>query len=178
VRDSTPTERNGVPRRSFFGVLIAASTSWVGAVLAIPLVRLALFPLRDESSQSGWSDLGPVENFTHSTTPISQAVNIERRDGWQVSTTDQTVYVIPGPAGQPRALSSVCPHLGCTVQWRAEKDLFICPCHGGTYAPDGARLAGPPNRGMDELPTRIENGRLAVRFQYFKQLAATKEILE
>lgn len=167
-----------VSRRSFFGALVTAGSVWVSAVLAIPLVRFALFPLRDSGNQVPWSDIGPLEGFKAATAPVAQPLNVERMDGWQLITERQTVYVVAASGGQPRVLSSVCPHLGCTVQWRPEKDRFICPCHGGTYAPDGSRLAGPPARGMDELPTRIQDGRLYVQFESFRQLLPTKEVVD
>jgi menaquinol-cytochrome c reductase iron-sulfur subunit len=173
-----------MPRRSFFGVLMAAGSAWLGAIHAIPIVRLALFPLRSQGGDADWSDLGPIENFQALSAPVTQPFTLTRRDGWQLVTAQQTVYVLPASPGTsasqapPRVLSSICAHLGCTVQWRAEQDKFVCPCHGGTYAADGARISGPPARGMDELPARIENGRLLVQFQTFRQLLATKEVAE
>jgi menaquinol-cytochrome c reductase iron-sulfur subunit len=176
MADPIPTTRDAMPRRSFFAALTAAGSAWIGAWMAIPLVRAALFPLRNTSGQQiPWSDMGPVENFTKLTTPLTQPVNVERGDGWEHITAEQTVYVVAGPGSQPRVLSSVCPHLGCTVQWRAQKDQFICPCHNGTYSPDGERVSGPPARGMDELPTRIQDGHLYVQCQSFRQLLPTKE---
>ena len=167
-----------VERRSFFAALVAAGSSCIAALLGIPLVRAALFPLRGLGSQTQWSDLGPQENFAALKEPATQLLNIQRQDGWQLITAQQIVYVVAAPGGAPRVLSSTCPHLGCTVQWRGEKDEFICPCHGGTYAPDGSRVSGPPARGMDELPTRIQDGRLYVQYQNFRQLLATKEVVD
>ena len=42
------------------------------------------------------------------------------------------------------ALSNVCPHLGCKVRWEAPRNRFFCPCHEGTFAPDGTATGGPP----------------------------------
>ena len=74
-------------------------------------------------------------------------------------------------------LSAVCPHLGCSVQWRASKSEFECPCHGASFRPDGARTGGPSPRGMDALETKVQDGRLMVRYQYFRQLVSTKEVI-
>ena len=138
-----------------------------------------MFPLRKQGGQAGWSDLGPVTAFLESKTPIVKPISIERKDGWNVTVSQQSVYVLAANAGAPpRVLSSVCPHLGCTVQWSPERDQFNCPCHGGEYATDGSRLAGPPNRGMDELPVRVQDGHLYVQFHSYRQLQATKEALD
>jgi len=44
------------------------------------------------------------------------------------------------------ALTAVCTHLGCTVQYEpAPADRIHCACHGGVYnAYTGANISGPP----------------------------------
>lgn len=61
------------------------------------------------------------------------------------------------------ALSTVCPHLGCLVQWLADEGQFHCPCHGSRFEPDGAVQNGPARE--DLIPVAIgldANGRLVV----------------
>lgn len=176
MESKTKTELQG--RRGFLGWVYAGLSAWIGAVVVGPVARLILFPLRERGGEADWSDLGPVENFQGGGAPVARPVNFERRDGWQQVVSQQSVYVVDASGPNPRVLSSVCPHLGCTVQWRSEQDTFQCPCHGGTYAKDGARLAGPANRGMDTLPARVQQGRLYVKFQYFRQLIADKQVVE
>jgi nitrite reductase/ring-hydroxylating ferredoxin subunit len=43
-----------------------------------------------------------------------------------------------------QAFSSVCPHLGCRVQWVPQEERFFCPCHRGVFNADGKAVAGPP----------------------------------
>ncbi len=43
------------------------------------------------------------------------------------------------------ALTAVCTHLGCTVQYEPQTDRIHCACHGGVYnAYTGANVSGPP----------------------------------
>jgi menaquinol-cytochrome c reductase iron-sulfur subunit len=63
------------------------------------------------------------------------------------------------------------------VAWRAESDEFLCPCHGGLFAADGQLLGGPPPRGMDQLESKVEEGKLKVHYQYFRQLVPDKEVI-
>jgi cytochrome b6-f complex iron-sulfur subunit len=43
------------------------------------------------------------------------------------------------------ALTAVCTHLGCTVQYEPQADRIHCACHGGVYnAYTGANVSGPP----------------------------------
>lgn len=63
------------------------------------------------------------------------------------------------------ALSSTCPHLGCQVHWESVQDRFFCPCHNGTFDPQGKATGGPPFDAGQSLPhygLRIENGLLFI----------------
>lgn len=50
-----------------------------------------------------------------------------------------------------KAFSKICTHLGCEVQWNAEKKEFYCPCHEGRFDANGKNIAGPPPRPLDEF---------------------------
>lgn len=162
-------------RRSFLVLALGAVGSLVSAALAIPLVRFVTFPLRVPVEESSWSDVGKVGEFQSLDKPVSRTIDIKRTDGWRTSVMQNGVYVVPAGNGSLKVLSSVCPHLGCAVRWIDKKDRFICPCHGGTFMNTGVRVSGPPRRSMDELESKVEDGVLKVRFQYFRQLVADKE---
>jgi menaquinol-cytochrome c reductase iron-sulfur subunit len=149
----------------------------VGAVLSIPLVRFTLHPILAKTTETAWSDLGAAEEFASITTPVKRLIKVEQRDGWRRVISEKSVYVTKSPDGRPRVLSSVCPHLGCAITWNESKTQFVCPCHVGIFAPDGALVSGPPPRAMDELETTVEDGQLKVKYQYFRQLVPTKEVI-
>lgn len=162
-------------RRSFLGYLLAAVGGLVSAALAVPLVRFATFPLRTRTEDTSWSNVGRLDEFSGLAEPVARTIDVTRIDGWSSSMAQTGVYVVPDGSGQLKVLSSVCPHLGCAVPWIGKKDKFICPCHGGTFTSTGVHVSGPPLRAMDELESKVENGVLKVRFQYFRQLVAKKE---
>jgi Rieske Fe-S protein len=65
-------------------------------------------------------------------------------------------------------LSNSCAHLGCPVRWMSDKQLYLCPCHGGLYDINGGWVGGPPPRGMyryTEAEVR-EDGKLYVRHAF------------
>ena len=106
-----------------------------------------------------------------------RTIQIEQIDGWRKTVSEKAVYITKDQQGQLAVLTSICPHLGCTVPWNKEKKQFVCPCHGGTFFADGSRVSGPSQRGMDTLETSVQDGQLLVRFQYFRQLVSDKEIV-
>ena len=164
-------------RRSFLGVLLGLGSFFVGALLAVPLIRFALFPLLRRTTELKNSPVGALSEFSSLTEPMMRIIQIEQVDGWRKAVSEKAVYVTKGSQGQLRVLTSICPHLGCTVPWSKEKSQFVCPCHGATFAADGTRVSGPSLRGMDTLETSVQDGQLLVRFQYFRQLVPDKEVI-
>ncbi|MDH5642153.1 MAG: ubiquinol-cytochrome c reductase iron-sulfur subunit, partial [Nitrospira sp.] len=64
-----------------------------------------------------------------------------------------------------RALSNVCPHLGCKVHWQAAQNRFFCPCHNGVFDPEGKATEGPPAEAGQKLASyqlEIKGGALYV----------------
>jgi nitrite reductase/ring-hydroxylating ferredoxin subunit len=69
----------------------------------------------------------------------------------------------PTGDGEPvnvRALSQVCPHLGCRPNPCLEDFWFHCPCHQSRYDRLGSKPAGerfgPAPRGMDRLAVEVD----------------------
>jgi len=157
--------------------LLGVGSVCVGALLSVPLIRFALFPLLRRTTELKSSQLGALSEFSAATEPVMRTIQIEQVDGWRKAVSERAVYVTKDAKGNLRVLTSVCPHLGCTVPWDKKKNQFTCPCHSATFTADGTRISGPSLRGMDTLETSIENDQLFVRFQYFRQLVSDKEVI-
>lgn len=41
------------------------------------------------------------------------------------------------------ALSSICTHQGCTVEYNSSANNIQCPCHGSTFSTMGSVVTGP-----------------------------------
>jgi menaquinol-cytochrome c reductase iron-sulfur subunit len=164
-------------RRSYLGWLVGLCTAGVGAVLFVPLLRFSLYPLRVQTTEVKWSEIGPASDFASVTAPVQRSITVKQVDGWRTIVSEKVVYVTKGATGQLQVLSAVCPHLGCSVPWSEAKQTFVCPCHAAVFDANGSPLSGPAPRAMDSLATQIQNGRLLVRYQYFRQLVPTKEVI-
>ena len=67
----------------------------------------------------------------------------------------QLVVVTQPSAGEFKAFSAVCTHMGCTVNQIANGRID-CPCHGSEYSiTDGAVLAGPAPRPLPAKTIKV-----------------------
>ena len=74
--------------------------------------------------------------------------------GGKIFDTQLTVVTQP-TAGEFKAFSAVCTHMGCTVNQIAGGRID-CPCHGSEYSiTDGAVLAGPAPKPLPAKPFKV-----------------------
>jgi len=68
----------------------------------------------------------------------------------------QPGLLLRGPDGTYHALSAVCTHLGCTVQYRNDLEAVWCACHNGRYGLDGKVVSGPPPSPLEHYVVHFE----------------------
>ena len=84
---------------------------------------------------------------------------------------DHRLYVVRDERDGFYALSSVCTHLGCLVNWLPDTTSgymggrIACPCHGSLYSPKGNVLSGPAPRALDRYRIDLVDGQLIVDTQ-------------
>jgi cytochrome b6-f complex iron-sulfur subunit len=133
-------------RRTFLGVCLAGLAAITAAGVGWPLFQyLAPRSNKETVGKVVISDKdipeGEAKFFEYAG---SSAVLVRKRDGSLI------------------ALSAVCTHLGCIVQWQKEKQDFLCPCHGGHYSADGTVTAGPPPKPLPKIPFSVAGGNITV----------------
>jgi len=115
-----------------------------------------LYPSRPADRQ--WMFVAPLDRLQANESllyraPSGATVNITRK---------ATV----GDASDFVALSSVCPHLGCSVHWEAQNDRYFCPCHNGVFDPEGRGVSGPPGdagQALARYELQVDGGLLYIR---------------
>lgn len=158
-RNTNPTDKS---RRWFLLFLPLAAIGGMFATVAAAAFRF-LRPITSASSGK-WIDVVPAAEIGGSK-PVAGKIVAEEVAGWAKSLAEHSVYILPGKNNQ--VLSAVCPHEGCEVSWRADENVFSCPCHDSNFAADGSRIYGPARRGLDLLPARVVDGKLQVQYQSF-----------
>src|SRR6202795_4330700 len=100
TQNSTTAERSPQNRRSFLGALLAVGSVFVGALLSVPLIRFAIFPLIRRTTDLKSSPVGPLSEFSSLTEPAMRTIQIEQIDGWRKTVSEKIVYVTKGQRNQ------------------------------------------------------------------------------
>jgi menaquinol-cytochrome c reductase iron-sulfur subunit len=164
-------------RRGFLESTVATLGTGVLAALAGVTGTLQLLsPIFHRTErESEWFPLGNLAEFADDH-PTQKVLTLQIQDGWQTRKQNQTVFVIL-KGGQPIIFSSVCPHLSCPISFESEGKQFHCPCHQSFWDAKGERISGPTARGMDPLPSKVEDGEVLCQWvQYRSGLPEAVEI--
>ena len=112
-----------------------------------PVVEDTQTPSTPEQTQSQG---GEVVIAQVSALVAGEGFNFTANDGTDAilfKTKDEKVY----------ALSRICTHEGCSVDFDLAQNKLICPCHGATYeAPDGNVISGPTQRNLKKINVKVD----------------------
>lgn len=157
---NTDRDQTDKSRRLFLGLLPLGVLAAVAGSIGGAAFRFLRPRLSAPSEQ--WLDVVSLSELK-GPQPVAKKIVAEQISGWAVTTEEHHVFVLPEKNNQ--VLSTICPHAGCEVAWEPSRNRFACPCHESYFAADGSRLSGPSPRGLDALPTRVQDGKLQVQYR-------------
>lgn len=167
---SDPTAAAAAVSRARF---LSGATAGIGAVLGaailVPTVGFGFGP-SFVGEKWYWTNIGSAEAFPFDAkqSPDKQTLTPVKftRDptegilGARVAFVRRTAQSVADgtDTGSFIVISNTCMHMGCPVQETLTG--FGCPCHGGQYDLQGARIGGPPVRPLNRYSYKIEKGDL------------------
>lgn len=142
---SVSEKEHKVSRRQFLTYTLTGVGGFMAAGMLMPMARFALDPALKVGADQ---DMVPIPLKEDEVTDEPQRVNFsfEQVDAWYTSDVTASAWVFRKD-GQIIALSPICTHLGCTVDWNTNEDnpnRFYCPCHFGMFEMDGTNVPGTP----------------------------------
>jgi len=144
----------------------------VACAVAGPALRAAVAPfdMRTVTGLGEFVTVSKLKALPADGTPVNVPVVVSApKDGWTKHPPTTVGGVFLRRQGKAvRAWSTICPHLGCGIDFDGSKGKFACPCHESWFEDDGAVASGPSPRGMDELQARIVGDEVQVKFEKFK----------
>lgn len=76
---------------------------------------------------------------------------LEPGTGKVIEVDGHNVAAYRDETGVIHALSPVCTHAGCIVNWNTEEKSWDCPCHGARYDIEGNVLTGPATKNLEKI---------------------------
>jgi cytochrome b6-f complex iron-sulfur subunit len=138
-----------ITRRRSIQLLLGFSIIATIGGIVVPIIAY-LIPREDTTAYGGPTNVGAVEDF-----PLNSAKI--------VSVNDKPVIVVNTKAGELKAFSAICTHLGCIVSWSARKSIIHCPCHDGFFNPvTGAVVSGPPPSPLPQYELVVKDGNVLI----------------
>jgi quinol---cytochrome c reductase iron-sulfur subunit, bacillus type len=167
-------------RRAFLKLLTAGLGAIAGALAVIPGLGFLASPLGRRTAGGGNPLRVASTRDVKPGRPLRVTAVGPRDDAWLRldKVTLGSLWLVRAVEDGPiKAFSTVCPHLGCGVDFDDKAGKFNCPCHASAFDLDGRCLGGPSPRGLDELEARVEGRDVLVRYQRFRVGSSKREPL-
>lgn len=136
-------------RRRFLNWFLGTTAGAFLASVLYPLARYLIPPRVEEST-------GRI--VTLSVKPA----DVKPNSGQIFKFGNQPGILIRTPAGDFRAFTAVCTHLGCIVQYRSDISHIWCACHNGHFDLNGKNVAGPPPKPLAEFTVNVRGDQIVV----------------
>jgi cytochrome b6-f complex iron-sulfur subunit/menaquinol-cytochrome c reductase iron-sulfur subunit len=155
-------------RRTVLKVVLASGAAALCASAVAPPIAFVVAP-RGGAPGARWVKTVKLDELPEDR-PRKVKIVSDERDAWKLEKDAElgAVWLVRN-GDAVRALSVVCPHLGCSIDASGEGKGFACPCHDSSFDPSGKRETGPSPRDMDALETRVVDGVVEVDFRRFRQ---------
>jgi cytochrome b6-f complex iron-sulfur subunit len=79
-----------------------------------------------------------------------------------IDTSNDTIMVVRASDTQVLALSAICTHAGCSMDYAPSQHLLNCACHGSQFSTDGRVLRGPANRSLRLYTATLANNVITI----------------
>ena len=79
-----------------------------------------------------------------------------------VDMASDTIMVVRVSDTQVVAVSAICTHAGCSMDYLADQDQIDCPCHGSRFSTTGQVLRGPATRALRVYNVTLANNMITV----------------
>lgn len=141
-------ERSGPSRRRFLDYLLGTTTIATLGAIVYPIFKFMSPPQVVESTENSVvaAKLGEVRLNS------GKIFKFGNKPGILVRTS----------AGELKAVSAVCTHLECIVQYRPDTKQIWCACHNGQYNLSGKNIGGPPPRPLEEFKVNTRGDDIVV----------------
>ena len=150
--------KNRVTRRQFLTYTITGVGGFMAAGMLMPMVRFAIDPILQSKEDGDFVQTSKkIAEITE--VPVKVDFSYEQTDGWYKSEVADAAWVYK-EGDEIIAISPVCKHLGCTVNWEGNPEhanQFFLSFDAGRYEKTGVNVKGTPPLGPLDMYEVSEN---------------------
>jgi Rieske Fe-S protein len=136
-------------RRNFLNWFLGTTAGAFAISVLYPISRYLIPPKVEESS---------ARTVTLSIKPQE----VKPNSGQIFRFGSQPAILVDTPAGELKAFSATCTHLGCIVQYRSDLSQIWCACHNGHFDLNGKNVEGPPPKPLEEYVVNVRSDQIVV----------------
>jgi len=148
MREESGMQNKKISRRDFFGWVIKGGLLTALAGMAFPVLSY-LWPVTRQGLNMGQKELGTVEDI-----PIWGSKKVIIGD---------SAFIVIRTPDEIKVFSAICTHLGCIVEWDAQRKGLVCPCHAAFFDLEGRIVSGPPPKPLSSFKAEVVNGKIYIR---------------
>ncbi|MCS6807939.1 MAG: Rieske (2Fe-2S) protein [Bacteroidota bacterium] len=147
TQDTAYLHEDGASKRNFFRTMLWAAG--IGYIVA-PLYAVWRFLVSSSERYIPAPPLRLSQNHFH------------RHSHYYARLGTRNILVRRDSNAVFRAFDLRCTHAGCTVEWRAASQQFVCPCHGAIFHADGSVAKLPATSPLHELIVDVQEDSIVV----------------
>jgi len=137
-----------IPRRGFVELLLGGGFLATAAAFIYPVLRYFVPP--------------ETANLGGGSVVAGKVGELKPNSGKIFPFGSRPGLLIHTASGEYLAMSAVCTHLSCTVQYRPDLNEVWCACHNGKYSVDGRNISGPPPRPLETYEVQVRGDEIFV----------------
>jgi Rieske Fe-S protein len=136
------SEKPGQPDRRLVNLLLGGGLAASVVSFLYPAIRYIIPP--------------PIAESTSRSVVAAKVDELKRNTGKIFKFGSKPALLVRTADGTYRAITAVCTHLNCTVQYRDDLHQIWCACHNGLYDLEGRNVSGPPPRPLETFEVHIQ----------------------
>lgn len=152
IKSTLPEAVEPVSRRVFVRAAIAGAGLCYAAAIGYPIYRYLKWPVEKAAAEAAVTEV-----------TLRDAHKLPKGSALMFKFGSKPTLLIHHLDDTWVALTAVCTHLGCTVEYQPEKNIIHCACHDGSYDPKtGSNISGPPPKPLKSYKVAVTEAGVVV----------------